>query len=187
MIAFKNLKLEIILKTKSGIDFIISLSIVWFVIFFVWFYFIDESTHDKSIFSIFVSITLFPLTYLFSKIFKTNWNIKKNPLQPLRRLLNFSHLMQLPFLLFCVIYFPDYFIVTYAVITGINLLPFSWYYHNYGYTISAIIISLGSVILSVYSSHIDVFFIPLLIATVLLILGISIYVNNRKLHKRYRR
>jgi len=187
MIAFKNLKLEIKLKAKNGVDFIIASSVIWFIIFGVWVYFDELSAYDKSLFSIIIAIALLPLTYLFSKIFKTNWTIKNNPLQPLRSWLNFSHLIYFPFLLLVLIKFPDYFIVAYAILFGAHLFPLSWFYGDFGYAFSAITISVGALLIAVYADPNKILYVPLLTTTVLLVLGVSIFIANRKLYKKFKK
>ena len=89
---FENMKFEIKLKAKNGIDFIFAASITWFGIFLIW-RFLTNTSYDKSILTFMFGAILLPLAFGFSKIFKTNWKIKNNPLQPLGLWLNFAQLI----------------------------------------------------------------------------------------------
>jgi hypothetical protein len=138
----KKLKLEIQIKAKNGIDFILAASLVWFGISIIWT--LDYDPYNKSIFTFVFGAILLPLAFVFSKIFKTEWKIKGNKLQPLGLWLNFAQLFYFPFLIFILLASPKYFIMTYAIITGAHLFPYAWFYDEIGYAISAGIISIAS-------------------------------------------
>lgn len=142
----KNMKLELAINAKSGVDFIISAGIVWFAIYLIWT--MDFNSYDKSVLTFMIGAILLPLALGVSKILKTNWKVKNNPLQPLGLWLNFAQLIYFPILIFILIKFPDYFIMTYAIITGAHLFPYAWFYDELGYAVTAIIISVGTLILT---------------------------------------
>lgn len=171
-----NLKQEIQLKAKNGIDFILAASIVWIGISLIWTYTIN-TPYEKSVFTFIFGAILLPLALGFSKIFKTEWKIKNNPLQPLGLWLNFSQLIYFPFLIFVLIKFPEYFIMAYAIITGAHLFPYAWFYNEIGYAVTAIIISVGSMFIALFVNPTDIFYVPIFTASVLLILGIWLYVK----------
>jgi hypothetical protein len=175
-----NLKKEIQLKAKNGVDFILAASIVWIGISLIWKFTIN-TPYEKSVFTFIFGAILLPLALGFSKLFKTEWKIKDNPLQPLGLWLNFAQLIYFPFLIFVLIKFPEYFIMAYAIITGAHLFPYAWFYNEIGYALGAILISAGSMFIALYVSPVDIFYIPIFTASVLLILGIWLYINNRKL------
>ena len=79
-------------------DFIISASIIWFAIAFVWT--LPYSAYDRSIITFMVGAPMLPLAWLLSKILKTEWTIKNNLLDPLGLWLNFAQLFYFPFLFF---------------------------------------------------------------------------------------
>lgn len=181
-VGLEKLKLEIQLKAKNGIDFILAASITWFGIFLIWKY-ISNSSYDKSIYTFIFGSILIPLALGISKILKTNWKIKNNALQPLGLWLNFAQLVYFPFLIFILIKYPDYFIMAYAIITGAHLFPYSWFYDEIGYAIAAIIISIGSMLIALNVQPINIFYVPIFTATILFILGIWIYTRYLRLHK----
>ena len=89
-----------------------------------------------------------------------------------------------PFLIFCLVKYPDYFIMAYGIITGAHLFPYAWFYNEIGYTVAAIVISLGSMLIALTVSPASIFLIPLFTASILLILGIWILIRYRRLSKK---
>ncbi len=175
-----DLKLELKLKSKNGIDFIFSATIIWLGIFLIW-SLLTNSPYEKSVFTfIFVSLLL-PLAFGLSKIFKTNWKIKDNPLQPLGLWLNLAQLFYFPFLIFIMIKYPDYFIMAYAVIAGAHLFPYAWFYEEAGYAIFAAIISVASMLIALTINASDIYYIPLLASVSFLLLGLWLNFKHRKL------
>ncbi|MFN2260553.1 MAG: hypothetical protein ABR595_00615 [Psychroflexus sp.] len=179
---FESLKLEIQLKAKNGIDFIFAASIIWFGIYLIWT--LDYGSYQKSIFTFIIGAILLPLAFAFSKLFKTNWKIKDNPLQALGLWLNFTQLIYFPFLAFILIKYPDYFIMAYAIITGAHLFPYAWFYDEIGYAIFAVLISVGSLFIALYAELHQMFYIPIFTAFSLLILGFWLFTNRKKLRNK---
>jgi hypothetical protein len=183
IISLEKLKLEIQLKAKNGIDFILAASITWFGIFLIWKNTMIYTSYDKSVFTFIFGAVLIPLALGISKVFKTNWKIKDNALQPLGLWLNFAQLIYFPFLVFILIKYPDYFIMAYAIITGAHLFPYSWYYDEIGYAVAAIIISVGSMLIALAVRPSDIFYVPGFTASILFILGVWIYARYKRLQK----
>lgn len=183
MSGLKDLKLEVQLKAKRGIDFILAASIVWFVMFLIW-KFTKNNSYEKSVFTFFVGAVMLPLALLFSKLLKTNWKIKNNPLQPLGLWLNFAQMIYFPFLIFILIKSPDYFVMAYAIITGAHLFPYAWFYDEIGYAIIGIIISLGSMLIALFTGPSMIFIVPLFTSIMLMVLVVWIAVRFRSLKKK---
>lgn len=180
---FNILKQQIKLEAKNGIDFIFAASITWLGIFFIW-KFITNTPYEKSIFTFIFGSVLIPLALGFSKIFKTNWKIKNNPLQPLGLWLNFAQLIYFPFLIFIMLKSPGYFIMAYAIITGAHLFPYAWFYGEIAYAIIAVIISVGSMIIAVTVDISEIFYIPILTSLGLFILGIILTIGHKRLKRK---
>jgi len=178
--SLSKLKLEIQLKAKNGIDFILAASIAWLGISLIW-RFTLNTPYEKSVFTFIFSAVLLPIAFVLSRIFKTEWKIKDNPLQPLGLWLNFAQLIYFPFLIFMLIKDPDYFIMAYAIITGAHLFPYAWFYDEIGYAVTAILISVGAFLISLSTGPEKTYLIPVYTAVILLLFGIWIYVNNKKL------
>ena len=120
-----ELKKEIRLKAKGGVDFIFAATLVWMAVYFIWT--LEYSAYNKSIFTFMIGAVLLPLALVLSKVLKTTWKIPDNPLQPLGLWLNFAQLIYFPFLIFVLLKSPDYFIMAYAIITGAHLIPYAWF------------------------------------------------------------
>lgn len=181
MSEFTKQKVELSLKAKRGIDFIISASLVWLLITYIWT--LGLSAYDKSVLTFIVGSLMLPMALLLSKLFKTQWKIENNPLQPLGLWLNFAQLFYFPFLIFILIKSPEYFVMTYAIITGAHLFPYGWLYNNLAYSVLAGVISVGSFMLALFIDADKMFVVPLFTALMLLILAIAILLSVKKEQK----
>jgi hypothetical protein len=175
----KDLKIEIQLQAKNGIDFILAAGILWLAISYIWTF--EYSSYNRSIFTFMVGAILLPLTFGLSKILKTNWKVKDNPLQPLGLWLNFAQLIYFPFLVFILIKYPDYFIMAYAIITGAHLFPYAWFYDEIGYAIWALIISIGTLVITLNVELENMWTIPLFTSIMLFFLAGWILIRLNKL------
>lgn len=180
--SLSKLKLEIQLQAKNGIDFILSAGIVWFAIYFIWT--LDYTPYNKSILTFMVGAILLPLAFGLSKLLKTNWKVKNNQLQPLGLWLNFAQLIYFPFLIFVLIKYPDYFIMTYAIITGAHLFPYAWFYDELGYAVIAILISVSSLFIALNVEPEKMWLVPLFTSIILFLFAGWIFIAFKKLNKK---
>ena len=120
---------------------------------------------------------LLPLAFGLSKLFKTKWKIENNPLEPLGLWLNFAQLFYFPFLVFILLKYPDYFLMSYVIITGAHFFPYAWYYREIGYAFMAGIISTGSMVLAMTIDIENFYLIGVFMVISLIILGIWIYLS----------
>ncbi|QBA64009.1 DUF7010 family protein [Muriicola soli] len=164
-----ELKLEIQLQAKYGIEFMVSAGIIWCVIAYIWT--LEYSSFDRSILTFIVGAVMLPLAFGLSKIFKTKWKIKDNPLDSLGLWLNFAQLIYFPFLIFTLLKFPDYFIMAYAIITGAHLFPYAWFYDEIGYAVFAVVISVGALLITLNVDASSVWIVPLFTAGSLFLLA----------------
>lgn len=139
-----SLKNQISVESKNGIDFTISATLIWAIIAVIWA--TPMESYQKSIWVFMAGTPLLPLAFLLSKVLKTNWKISNNPLQSLGLWLNFAQLFYFPFLIFILSRMPEYFLMTYAIITGAHFFPYSWFFNTKCYAIFAGIISIGSML-----------------------------------------
>lgn len=175
---FDALRIELSIKAKNGIDFIIAASIIWMIISYIWT--LEFNSYDKSILTFIVGSLMLPLALLLSKVFKTTWKNKDNPLEPLGLWLNFAQLFYFPFLVFILLVHPDYFVMTYIIITGAHFFPYGWYYKTVWYSIFAGIIVVGILLLGLMVSPEKMYYLPLLFSPVLMILAILLYQDYKK-------
>jgi hypothetical protein len=175
---FDSLRNELSVKAKNGIDFILAASIIWMSIAFLWT--LNFSSYNKSVLTFIVGGFMLPLAFLFSKILKTSWKIKDNPLEPLGLWLNFAQLFYFPFLVFVLIKMPDYFIMVYAIITGGHFFPYSWYYKTPWFAILAGLIVVGALYLGLVLPVDKMFLLPLSMSLSLVVLTILLWIDARK-------
>ncbi len=169
----QNLKLELAVKAKKGIDFILSAALIWLGITFIWI--ADVTAYQKSIYVFLIASLMLPLAYGLSLFLKTEWKIKSNPLQSLGLWLNFAQLFYFPFLVFILLNHSEYFVMTYAIITGAHLFPYAWFYDDYTYAGAAGIISGLSLIIGLNFDESNMHFIPLCTGLILLVMFLVLY------------
>ena len=178
MESFDKFKIELSLKARNGIDFTLSATIIWGLVAYIWT--LPISSYNKSVLVFMVSSLLLPTALGLSKILKTQWKIEENPLQPLGLWLNFAQLFYFPFLIFTLVKMPDYFIMTYAIITGAHLFPYAWLYKTKWYAIFAGVIAVGALILALMLTKTQMYYIALITSLLLLVLSIGLYFDARK-------
>jgi len=173
-----RLKLDVSIKAKNGVDFITAASLIWLAVAFIWT--LDYTSHNKSVLTFIVGGIMLPLAVMFSKVYKTQWNLKDNPLQPLGLWLNFAQLFYFPFLIFILLKSPDHFVMTYAIITGAHFFPYAWFYDEKIYAVMAGVISLGALLVTLLLPASSSYLIPLGTAICLIILGVVIFTSYRR-------
>jgi hypothetical protein len=179
-----KLRLELSIKSKNGLDFTLAASIIWLIIEFFWSR--GNTSYDKSVLTFIVGSLLLPLAFLFSKLFKTTWTNKGNPLQPLGLWLNFAQLFYFPFLIFTLIKMPDFFIMVYAIITGAHLFPYAWFYKTILHAIFAAVMAIGALFLGLYLQLQNMYLLPVFVSISMLILTILLYFDSRNKQLRAR-
>lgn len=179
------LKLELSVKAKNGIDFIVAASLIWAVIAFVWT--LPNSPARNSLFTFFVGGAMLPLAWLLSNVFRTTWKLPHNPLQPLGLWLNFAQLFYFPFLILIYSKYPQYFVMTYGIITGAHFFPYAWFYHAKSYALMAGVIPVGCLLIGTRVSANHLYWIPVFLVGALLLLSGLLFVSYRQNRKTYAR
>jgi hypothetical protein len=174
-----SLRTDLSVKSKNGLDFTLSAGVIWIIITYIWT--LDYKAYDKSVFTFIVGALMLPLTYLFSRLFKTVWTNKDNPLQPLGLWLNFSQLFYFPFLIFTLVKMPDYFVMVYVIITGGHFFLYAWFYKTNLYAVFAAILTLGAMFLGLLLPLDKMYVIPLFMGVALILLTLLLlFDSNRK-------
>lgn len=143
--AFSRLQHEVIIENKNGVNFIVAASICWLLISINWL--LPFSEQNKAIYTFFCTAPMMPLAFLFSKVFKTTWKVKNNPLNELGLWLNFAQLFYFPFVFIFFAQYTDQFVMAFAIITGAHFFPYAWFYRTKSYAIMAGVISLVSALI----------------------------------------
>jgi hypothetical protein len=172
---FDNFRTELSIKSKNGCDFIISASIIWFTISFVWS--LGFSSYDKSVLTFIVGSLMLPMAFLMSKILGTTWTNRDNPMQGLGLWLNFAQLLYFPFLIFTLIKMTDYFVMVYVIITGGHFFPYAWFFRTKWYAIFSVIIVVGALLLGLNLTVDKFHYIPLMMGSSLILLAILLYLD----------
>ncbi|MBX7124141.1 MAG: hypothetical protein K1X47_00490 [Cyclobacteriaceae bacterium] len=178
MHSIDDLRLELSVKARNGLDFITAALIVWTAIAFVWR--LPLSAYDRAVITFIVGGPMILLARLFSRILGTTWTVPDNPLQPLGLWLNFAQLFYFPILIFVLIRQPDYFVLVYVIITAAHFFPYAWYYRVRAYAIMAGVASVGSMFVALITSQEQLFLIPAFMAVCLLILAVWLQVVWRR-------
>jgi len=179
-----ELRKELSVKSKNGIDFTLAASVIWLIIAYLWT--LKFKAYDRSIFVFIAGAPLLPMAFLFSKLLKTNWKIVDNPLQPLGLWLNIAQLFYFPFLIFTMIKMPEYFIMVYAIITGAHLFPYGWFYKTNWYSIFSGIIVIGVLLLGLNVSFEKMYLVAIFTSVSLFILTLCLYfglLRNQRITK----
>ncbi len=176
-----KLRMELSIKAKNGLDFTFSASIIWLAISYIWT--MEYTSYSKSILTFYVGAVMLPLALLLSKILKTTWTIKNNPLQPLGLWLNFAQLFYFPILFFTLSKTPDYFVMVYVIITAAHFFPYSWFYKNSLFAIAAGVISVVALFLGLKLPINQFYLIPLFLSCSLIVLTILLYFDYKKKEK----
>lgn len=175
---FEALRLELATKTKTGLDFIVAASVVWAAITLLWTLPLPVVT--LGFITFFVGALTLPLAWLLSKVFRTTWTLPHNPLQPLGLLLNVAQLFYFPILIFMYMRYPQYFLMTYGIITGAHFFPYAWLYRATPYALAAGLISFGSLVLGLRVAPNHLYLIPGFVTGALLVLaGLLLVVYRR--------
>ncbi len=176
--SFDELRLELSIKAKNGLDFILAASVIWLVISFIWT--LPYSSYNKSVLTFVIGSLMFPLAILLSKVLKTTWTMPSNPLQPLGLWLNFAQLFYFPILIFVLLKMPDYFVMAYAIITGAHFFPYAWFYKTIWFAIMAGIISVGTLLIGLNVTTEKMYIVPLFMSFSLIILTGLLYFSHKK-------
>ncbi|WP_139923592.1 hypothetical protein [Hymenobacter sp. DG01] len=181
---FAALRLELSVKAKNGLDFIVAASVVWAAIAVVWL--LPGSLTQKGFITFFVGSATLPLAWLLSKVLRTTWTLPHNPLQPLGLWLNFAQLFYFPFLIFIYSKYPQHFIMTYGIITGAHFFPYAWFYDARPFAVMAGVIPVGCLVLGLRLTEPgQLYLIPVFIAGALVVLGGLLVVAYRQNKKAY--
>jgi len=168
-------KKEIAQKTKMGLPFILSASVLWFIIFII--FLSNANIKIKNIFTFYSTGLLFPLSILLAKILKCQWKVKNNDLNKLALYLNLAQLLYYPILFISFMTSPYKMIIFFAIIIGAHLFPYAWLYNTKTYKIIPIIIVITILIASLIVKKL--FFIPLIMFILLTITGLRLYYETR--------
>ncbi len=175
---FDRLRLELSVNAKNGVDFIVSATVVWLLLSYIWT--LPYSAYNRSVLTFMAGSITIPLAFALSKVFKTSWKSPGNPLEPLGLWLNFAQLFYFPFLVFIMLTAPQFFVMTYAIITGAHFFPYAWYYKSMPFAIMAGVIAVGALFLGLGLPPEQMHVLPLAMAGALAVLAVLLMLSWKK-------
>ena len=128
---------------------------------------------------------LLPLAWVLSKVLCTTWTLPHNPLQPLGLWLNFAQLLYFPFLIFIYSKYPEYFVMTYGIITGAHFFPYAWFYNTRAYAVLAGVIAVGCLLIGVRPAVAAPVWVAAFAAGALLVLSARLLGDYRRQRQAY--
>lgn len=183
MFSLDQLRLELSVKAKNGLDFILAAVVVWAAIAGVWL--LPNSASRNGFITFFVGSLLLPLARLLSKLLRTTWTLPHNPLQPLGLWLNFAQLFYFPLLVFVYMRYPQHFVMAYGIITGAHFFPYTWFYRAPAFAILAGVISAGCLVLGLRLAPNQLYLIPSFVAVCLAVLAVLLVTSYRQNQRAY--
>jgi len=168
---------DLSLRGKNGIGFLSSGFIIWIIVTVI--FTLNIGVYEKSIFMLFATGLMFPLSLGISRLIKADWKIEGNPLAPLGLYLNLAQLIYFPILIWAIGKRPEEAVIFFAIITCAHFFPYGWYYNTKSYTIMAPLMALGIMLLGWNVEPSKLWFIPLAMVVFLLVLVIWLYIDYK--------
>ena len=173
-----QLRLDLTLRAKNGLNFILAATLLWLLITYIWT--LPISMSGRNVYTLWATGLMFPLAIGFSKLIKSSWSMPDNPLQPLGIWLNVAQLGYFPILAFMYVKHPQYFIMTYAVITGAHFLPYAWFYNTPAFLVMGLIVAIGATYLGFVLPTYQTYYIPFFTGVCMMVLATWLYVDYRR-------
>jgi hypothetical protein len=130
---------------KAGLPFIITAAIIWALIAIATSLDLPMYTSDLVVFC--CACPLMPIALLVGKILKVDILDKKNVLWKAGILFTCNQMIYLLIAMWAMSAVPEKMVMVYAMIFGAHYLPYSWLYKEKIYLVSAILITIASLIL----------------------------------------
>lgn len=137
-------------KQKKGLHFILASVFIWMAITII--QLAPLSIGAKTLYAFCCSALLMPLSISASKILKIKFSCKENPLSKLGIIFSLNQLLYILIAMWIYDAVPEKMLMVYAMIFGAHLLPFGWLYRSRSYTIFAIAIPIGALLIGLFMS-----------------------------------
>jgi len=140
--------IDISKRGKKGLHFIIASIIIWSAVLVVWLLPIEDIL-TKNLLTFCITAPLPLLAYMISKIIKSEFSSKGNPLNKLGLLFAFNQFLYILIAMWVYPTVPDKMVMVLAIIFGAHLLPFGWLYNSKAYSVMSIVISFAAIIIGI--------------------------------------
>lgn len=161
-------------KSKRGISFILASIIIWSAICIVWLLPI-QNVLARNFFTFCSTAPLLPLSFLISKVIKSEFSIKDNPLNNLGILFSINQVIYLTIAIWAYAATPYNMVMFIAIIFGAHLLPFSWLYKSKAYLLMSLIIPIFVTFLGWNLTETEVVRIPIFMVFIEIIFSGLLY------------
>ena len=140
-----EMRADIAQRGKKGLHFILASIIIWIGVFIIWTMPI-ENVLTKNFLTFCVTAPLMPIAYLISRLIRAEFSSVGNPLNYLGLLFSLNQYLYLLIAMWVYPTVPEKMVMVIAMIFGAHLLPYGWLYQSRAYTVMAVLISIGALI-----------------------------------------
>jgi len=181
----ESARIEIALKTKKGLSFILASVILWIAILVVWLLPIQDVL-TRNLLTFCVSTPLLPLAYMISKVIKADFSLGDNPLSKLGFLFSLNQILYILIEMWAYASAPYSMVMIVAMVFGAHLFPFSWLYISRTYLVMSIIIPIASLIIGCIISREHTYYIPLFMAIIEIIFSCILAFEVKRFNELYK-
>ena|SRR5690625_1252668 len=164
----EDIRKDLSIRGKNGIGFLSSGLIVWAIITVI--FTLQIGVYEKSIFMLFATGLMFPLSLGISHIMKADWKIEGNPLAILGMYLNIAQIIYFPILIWAIGKRPEEAVIFFAIITSAHFFPYGWFYHTKSYSIMAPLMALLIMLIGWNIGSDQLWLVPLIMVICLFVL-----------------
>lgn len=168
---------ELSIRGKNGIGFLLSGLVIWIIITVV--FTLPIGVYEKSIFMLFSTGLMFPVSIGLSRVIRADWKLEGNSLGTLGMYLNLAQIMYFPLLFWAIGNSPEEAVMFFAIITGAHFFPYGWFYQSKAYSIMSPIISLAIMFIGWNIGTDKLWVVPLAMVFLLVILIFWLYMDYR--------
>ena len=131
---------------KNGLPFMLASVIIWAVILTI--QFMKKQVVSLNLYTFMSSCLLMPLAFFFSKLIKADiFKKTANPVNKLGFLCTMNQLLYLIIVMWAFSKSPEAMLMLYAIVFAAHLFPFGWVYNSKTYTVTAVIETIGAIVL----------------------------------------
>lgn len=171
-------RIDIAKRGKRGLHFIIASIFIWCAVLTIWLL-PEKDILTKNLLTFCFTAPLVPIAYIISKIIKSKFSAKDNPLNKLGILFSCNQYLYILIAMWVYPTVPDKMVMVLAIIFGAHLLPFGWLYQSKAYSVMSVLISLTALIVGIILNAIAVSIIMILFE---IIFSIWLVVENKFLN-----
>ncbi|WP_214484364.1 hypothetical protein [Bacillus sp. SM2101] len=139
----KEMQSELIVEAKKGLPFLLSGTIVFFIISLLPVIFAKEIIHFIWLFGL---SSIFPLGFIISKILRINLLVTHNPIGILACIIAVPQAFYIPLYIIVYMLIPQYLPFTIGLLIGSHFLPYVWIYTSKAYLFITLSACLSSII-----------------------------------------